>query len=524
MKKFGSYIWKEWKGELLLMALLLPFFWYLMDTGYLNDTRWVSQKAGLILCMLGTAALVLVLWGGMTWERAVLFLVLCGLILRISYVLGTASYYRHHDYGDIQWFVYGHSKQIDIYDYGHAPYVLYLYLNRSLADFNVGQFYHPPLFHILAAVAMRVTYKIIKIEDLIYLFESSKLISCLASCYTLLLVPKICRELRIRRLGKCLAVGVMAFLPMFYLMANWVNNDGLAFYFMTWILLYTIRWYRSPSWSNTLFLALGFGLGMMTKMSCSLLALFTGFVMLLRLFHTVQKVRKKEQSPALLKSLFLRFAGFAAVAFPLGLSYPIRNYVKFGQPLNYVLELALPQVPVKSFVQRFLEFPVSRLFTPVFADTDEYNLNMFLLKTSSFGEFFYEGHHIDAWGAVIVAANLLLILLALTALVVVWRSTKDFLWRWAFPGLWLLQYGSLVVFAQRYPYTCSMDARYIPVAVLLGALYLGKAVQMGCTRRKQCAGEEKTGKTVGWWMVYLVLCVISLLTLAVSGGYFILHV
>lgn len=522
MGKFGNYIWKEWGGELLLTALFLPLFWYLMDTGYLNDTEWAARGAQAALCVLGMAVLVLVLWGKMDWERAVVFLVLCGLVLRTGYVLGTDSYLRHHDYGDISWFVYGYSPKLDIYDFGHAPYVIQLYLNRRLADFNTGQFYHPPLFHILAAIAMRVTYKVTKIEDLIYLFEASKIVSCLASCYTLLLVPKICRELKIRHLGICAAVGVMAFLPMFCLMANWVNNDGLVFYFMAWILLYTIRWHHRPNWGNTLLLALGFGLGMMSKLSCALLAFFTGPVMLLHLIRAVQKARKKGQEAVL--PYLLRFAGFAAAAFPLGLAYPVRNYLKFGQPLNYVLKLELPEVPVKSFVQRFVLFPVSRLFAPVFANEDEYNLNLFLLKTSSFGEFPYEGQRMEAWGAVIVTANLLLILLALAALAAVWRSGRDFFWRWAFPALWLLLYASAVVFAQNYPYTCSMDARYVPVTVLLGALYLGKAVQLGWKNVKQGFGAGRAAKAAGLWVSGLALCGISLLALAVAGSYFILHI
>lgn len=505
MRKGIQEIWNQWRGELLLTALFLPLFWYLMDRGYVNDQAFISRGMAGALGFVAVMGLALFLRGKMSWERAALLLLLCGLVMRVGYALGTHSYIRHHDYGDIQWFVYGRTQRLDIHDYGHAPYVLYLYLNRQLPDFNVGQFYHPPLFHVLAALAMRVTYKVIKIEDLIYLFEASKMISCLASCYTLLLVPKICRELRLRGAGACLAVGVMAFLPLFYLMAGWVNNDGLVLFFMTFLVLYTIRWYHRPSWGNTLFLALGFGLGMMSKLSCGLLAFFTGAVMLVRLLRTWKKKEKRN-----LKGLLLRLAAFGGVAFPLGLAYPIRNYLRFGQAFSYVLRLEIPEVPVKGFFQRFVFFPLDRLFTPVFAESTEYNLNLFLLKTASFGEFSYK-EELEPWGAAILAGNFLLILLAFVGLIVVWRCTRSFLWRFAMPGLWLLLYGSAAVFSWKYPYPCSMDARYVGLCVVLGALYLGKSLEICGARR-------------GGGRIYSFLCVGALVLMGVSGCYFFLHV
>ncbi len=514
MRKGIRLIWNQWRGELLLTALFLPLFWYFMDRGYLNDMALISKGMAGALGFLALLALVFVARGKMSWERAVVLLLLCGLVMRVGYALGTHSYIRHHDYGDIQWFVYGRTQRLDIHDYGHAPYVLYLYLNRQLPDFNVGQFYHPPLFHMLAALAMRVTYKVVKIEDLIYLFEASKIISCLASCYTLLLIPKICRELRLRGPGKGLTVGVVAFLPMFYLMAGWVNNDGLVLFFMTFILLYTIRWYHRPTWGNTLLLALGFGLGMLTKLSCGLLAFFTGALMLVRLLRTWRRREKRD-----IRGLLLRFAGFGAIAFPLGLSYPVRNYLRFGQAFSYVLRLEIPEVPVKGFFRRFLLFPFDRLFCPVFADSAEYNLNLFLLKTASFGEFSY-GEELEPWGVAILAGNLVLILLAFVGLFVVWRTVKSLLWRFALPGLWLLLYGSAAVFSWKYPYPCSMDARYVGLCVVLGGLYLGKGLEVSRAGRKG-AGDAGAMRARG---IYPWFCLGGLLLLGVSGCYFFLHV
>jgi len=384
---------------------------------------------------------------------------------------------------------------------------MYMYLNRQLPHFNQGQFYHPPLFHSLAAFCMWVAYKILKIEDLIYLVGAAQIVSCLASCFTLIMVPKICEALKIRGAGKCVTTGIVAFLPIFTLMASWANNDGLVFYFMTWIVLFTIRWYYKPNWINTLMLALGFGLGMFTKASCALLAFFTGAVMLVRLVRTIRRAATKKEWKSL-QALILKFAGFAAVAFPLGLFYPIRNMIKFGQPLNYVLRLNIPGVPEMDFVPRFLAFPLRRLFDPVFAEYDEYNLNLFLLKTSSFGEFPYP-EKLEPWGVVILAANLILILLALVAVVRVALRTRQLFWRFAFPGIWILLYVSEAVFSWNFPFTCTMDARYVTPTILIGALYLGKVLQ------RTPKGVVSRG--------YKNLCILAVAALVIAGSYFLLH-
>ena len=283
-------------------------------------------------------------------------------------------------------------------------------------------------------------------------------------------------------------------------MASWINNDALVFYFMTWIVLYTVRWYRKASWGNTWMLALGFGLGMMSKASCSLMAFFTGAVMLMKLI-CLRKERAGQREVSV-GGLFLRFLGFGAVAFPLGLFFPIRNLIRFGQPLNYVLRLNIPGVSEPGVVQRYLTFPFARLFNPIFAETDESNLNLFLLKTASFGEFQYVDR-LKPWAAAVLAANLILILLTLAAVVLVWKRETNLFWRWTFPGLWLLLYGSAVVFTWQYPFTCSMDARYVTPTILLGALYLGKAMDISGK------GRLLNG--------YKIACMTALGILAVAG-------
>ena len=259
-----------------------------------------------------------------------------------------------------------------------------------------------------------------------------------------------------------------------------MNNDALVTFFMTWIILYTIRWFKNPGYANIVFLALGFGFGIFSKISCALFAAFTGSFMLVKL---VLAVRGGTWKP-----LIGQFAVFALIAMPIGLYYPIRNYLMFGQGLNFVLR---PGDNVycgeHGFVERFVLFPVSRLLSPVYLNPfEEYNLNFYLVKSAVVGEFEY--HHVEEWpAAVLVVCNLILVVQSVfSAAAVCVQGFKEkavtssvraqFLFL-GLPGLWLWIYVNHLILNVRLPYGCTMDFRYIVPTSLLGAVYLGLYVE-----------------------------------------------
>lgn len=251
-------------------------------------------------------------------SEILLWLILAlGILMRIGYMLYTPALVRGHDLGECS---LGGS--------GHLAYILYL-LQGELPPNNSYQFYHPPLFHALSAVALACYRALNGVTAPEQLVEAAKTASCGASILTLFYACKLCRQLRLSDEATLIAVSLAAFLPNHYLLAGRVNNDALAVLFMTAILYYTLRWYERQDWGTLVKLAICFGLGMMTKISVGVFAPVTGCMMLLALYR---RFRERKALP-----LIRQFAVFGLIAFPLGLWYPVRNFILFRQPFHYVL-------------------------------------------------------------------------------------------------------------------------------------------------------------------------------------------
>lgn len=407
-------------GCIILLFAIFALLWLAYEN---NFTVEGLHRPGVLLIMAIALAAAVIFMPEHNMEGWIGLIVLAGIAMRIWYTMCTPYGVRGHDLGEIS-----------LKGNGHAAYILQLYENGTLPGTNAGQFYHPPLFHMLAA-GVRMT-----------------------------------------------ALTVLSFLPGFYLMAATVNNDSLAFCFMLWIVLCFIRWYKTGKLTSLAALAAGFGLGMMTKMSVGILAVPIGSCMLVRLIR-----RRKEAAASLLR----QYGIFLAIAVPAGMWYPVRNLLRFGQSFTYVLDLkngGMQPLGNISLWKRLLPWGIGDWLNPVFADVDtDYNMPEYLLKSSLFGEYTFDGMGGSAY--VLFVVNLLLILLSLAALIylaVVYVRRRRALSAGivAVWGLWMISY---VSFNIRYPYGCSMDFRYVPMTVFSWAAALavmsGEMWKQGGVRR-----------------------------------------
>lgn len=145
-------------------------------------------------------------------------------------------------------------------------------------------------------------------------------------------------------------MAIVAFFPTFYQMGGRLNNDMAVTFFMFLCIVNTYRWYRKRDMKTVVYIALCFGLGMMSKISCGIMALFTGMVMLVVLYEEFKNKNAKQ--------IIIQFVVFAAVCVPLALWYPVRNYILFDQPFNYV-----PRIEENNFVYRGNVSWTERLFS-----------------------------------------------------------------------------------------------------------------------------------------------------------------
>ncbi len=394
--------------------------------------------------------------------------------LKLHYVLQTSVYNRQHDMGS---FSDGP---------GHAGYIEYLLSNHHLADFDVRdrwQFYHPPLHHVISALWIFINENIF----LVGRDPARESLQTLTLFYSMCIIISAYRILRYFKLdGKALYIPliIISFHPAFILLSGSINNDVLSVAFMLGAVISTLKWYENQTLKNILKIALCIGLGMMTKLSAALVAPPVA-VMFLIVF--IKKIRTDG------KKLFIQFCSFAIVCCPLGLWYGIRNYIKWKIPITYVQELSkgmLQYIGNKSFLSRITDFSLKQFRSPFVQwayeengevkGYNEHNPLIAILKNSLFEEGINESilpkdSIMFKFSMVLFIIGTVIALYAFIAMIVtLFRKYKKY---GAEKIFLIVFYLTMMVnfykMCYDYPFTCTMNFRYITPTVIIGALSVG---------------------------------------------------
>lgn len=389
----------------------------------------------------------------LTAAGAVKYIIFAGIVMRIGYMLYTDCTFRSHDLG-----------VADLTGTGHASYILTLIRTGSLPLSNEGQFYQQPLFYIIGSGVSRVLNGILGSDDAVGYVDAAKTVSCLASCFTLMLTDRLCDEIGLSGRGKAVAMSVTAFTPAFYLTAR-VTPDALAALFMVSALLMTVIWSKNTSWRNTLLLALIYGFGVMTKINVGSVAVITAGVFVMQAAKAMSEKR--------LLPFAARLAAFAGISLPLGLWYGVRNYLRFSQPLTYVPEFMNSMASVREFSlpNRFL-YPrlqeLSHLYANLYEDC---NMPLYCLRTSVFGEFGYSVPTVLP-AALLITAGLMAAVFAAAFISRLFKRKAGAGKRIIMASL-AVYCTHMAVFYLRYPYPFSIDFRYLLFAAVAAAVIIG---------------------------------------------------
>ncbi len=470
--------------------------------------------AGMFLCVGGF--FISELRGKSKIPPIILFMFGMGLVMRLGYVLDIVLPNNQHDVFSV--FQYKYPR--------HNSYIMYIYNNWSLPttdvyDAGLSQYYHPPLYHFLAALWMKLQTSVG--VELYAAYENIQYFTMFCSAAMMTVAYKLFNEFKLKGFALYTAFALIAFHPTFYIFAGSVNNDPLTNLFLFLAILYTVRWYREQSFKNTLLLAICIGGAMMSKLSGAVIAVGTAYVMLARLFD-----RETGGFVENLKRLWSRFLAFGVLCFPLGLWWPIRCAVKYGMPLGYVPALSSSSVLYVgdySIIRRLTgigSWSLSNVYTNVGHTTVDgsvvsegaksfydYGIAPYIVKSSLFGEYFWKTgvsgvQNVLAY--VMVFSALALIGVSLYAMVKALIKAKG---SEAVPVrfmviYWVVLLGSYTMFCFTYPHTCTMDFRYIVPSLLIGAVFSGMLIN----------GEEKKKLTR-----YTVFGITLLFSLASIGFY-----
>lgn len=474
------------------------------------DVTTMSSTFLLIFSIAGfsvlTAILCLTKGNKLTDRRIAVVLIAAGFLLRLVYILYTTIEYRQHDV----WFFSG--------DKGHAGYIRYIYENLKLPDGDPRehwQFYHAPLHHILAALWMRLNTALgLTFERAC---ENIQILTLFYSSVCMVITYRILNFFRFKGMALIIPLAITCFHPTFVIMGGCINNDILSVAFGFGAVWTALKWYEKPTLLRIIPIALCIGFSMMAKTSGALVAPAVAFIFLIKFIKDIQNFKK----------YLLQFAVFGIICIPLGMWWSVYNYIKWDMPIGYVAELSKAEkqyIPQYSAWERFFSFNKNE-FSNLFLYGNEsigfyeYNIFVALFKTAVFGEssLFDKnavGSVANSLGyALCVCIFVINIILALISFIgaIVLMIKKRYLYdstvTYSFVILWTVVMVFFFKFCLDYPFTCSMDFRYIVPTLLVGVLFLGKLLEiLGEKREKAFCRVMHTGICV----LSVLFCIISL--------------
>lgn len=477
------------KAGLMGLAAGLPcgfISYFALNAAFDSVNRMTIECFGIMLrfflfggtgCVILTCVLLLCAKSFKT-EDAV-FAVLCaGFVLRAILVIFTPLNYYQHD-------VSGFGEGFQGF---HDDYIMYIYEYWSLPNGDVrdfGQLYHPPLHHALCAVFF-------KLNSVIFPGRAGeinvlKTLPFLYSSYFVLICHRIMKHFRIDGAPLVVTLSFISFHPQLLFLAIQINNDALMMVLFAASVYFSLKWYEKPEHTTILFTALTIGCAMMTKLSAGLVAFPVGFLFVCRLIKALKKTEKKDSVKA--GELIKQFVLFALLALPLGLWFPLKNYLLYGTPFTYVFEID------STAHQDIWMFPAwQRLFAPS-ADSlkmpfltmnsskpaVDYNIFLSLLKTSLFDERNFESEYLISTGRVMLvlgtAAALICIVCAVCVTLSLIRQkmmTAGFVSLLILSAVLLVSY---VKFCFDYPVVCTESFRYVAPVFPAAGVFLGLSLQ-----------------------------------------------
>ncbi len=352
---------------------------------------------------------------------------------------------------------------------------------------------------------------------------------------------KIFREIGLTGKKLFRATALLSLFPWFFLFAGGVNNDMLSVALGFGAILTTIRWYKNPKISNLMMVAVTLGLGMFTKLSMGLLAPAIAYVFLMKFISVCKRrdsliITKKGEKEIGVIYMIFGFALFAIVVFPLGLGWQVKNLILWEMPLTYVPSLSHTNVQYIGFhsvFERFFGVTVDTVTNPFVIWGDggvydfwEYNMGLGALKTGIFGEdSFFALSGSSSVEEVIIStigqgACSLLYFFSF-GLIAFSLVSCFFFFKNKFYGLHKLSVrmlliicvtflGNYIVFCFGYPFTCTMNFRYIVPCLFLPIISLSSVTaenESSFAKRACCkaVGVFTKGFCICGVLVYVLL-------------------
>ena len=497
-KKILSYVWEASVYIGVFLATLILYITVKPNAQFHRNGVLPQTLMAFGLFVLLAVGVSLFWWKKLTYKRLIILLLLAGYILRVGYMLYTASTSRQYD----TW-----TKNFD----GHEAYAWTIFSTGALPTNNVYQFYHPPLNAMVQSAFMYcmqgLTNGLTSLfalgdyfpmafayakpeyvdETRYFLYSSCQILSVLYSFVVAFVSVKTIALFDFSNKTKLVAAAFVIFYPRNIQVSAQLNNDGISFMLGILAIYFALKWQKGgkqPLW--ILLCAVAVGLGMMSKLSSATVCLPIAGIFI---YEFIRTLRKKQDSLRLPK-MIIQYVLFLAVCAPLGLWFQVYAYQAFGQEFGYVFSNLNHKLSTAhySFFERFIfAFDAKEWFGSLYCRPFDYNYYLFhyALRSSIFGEFSYwqgEGFAVTATVFAYLAAGALLVGLVwcLTLYIKNRKKEESFLQgvNISFADLLFVflfmqsQVLSETYFYIKMPYACTMDFRYIMPMILAMGLTL----------------------------------------------------
>jgi len=430
---------------LAIFAVSLTASLIFSGTGYFSATGLQLSFCALFISNVFTI-LYLYIKKKLAVNTLVTVIIFQGIALRICYMLFTDAGTRTYD-------VYR--------GWGHLDYIRYIAKHLALPPVNKCQTYHPPVHHIISAIAFN-TGKLFTRNEFLWL-KLVQAAGTLLNAATLILFYKLLKKLNIAPAALAISVSVFAFHPTNIYFSARINNDNAMLFFYVTAFYFLFCWLNDNSIKNLVLLALFSSLAVLTKLSGIMLFPIIAVVFTINLLKNRMEYRK----------YIRQFTVFGLIYFPLSLSYQLRNYVLFGQSFGYVPSVGVGFTPN---IHNLIGVPAGNMLENPFNNGGLHGGQFFLeflLKSSLFGEWKYSDLEKPA-----ILLLLLAVLNLFPPLIYLISARKKIIGNreYIFILNLLIPFFLAVKFRTDYPIACSQDFRYIAPVLVSVAYFLGKAV------------------------------------------------
>ena len=374
-----------------------------------------------------------------------------------------------------------HSRQHDCRNFGypehggHFGYIGYIYTYHTLpvgSPADTWCFYNPPLFYIISTIILKITTFLKGSLELG--FENLQIFAMMYTIVFDVYVYRILKEFNIKK-SIIPTILFVALSPAMVIMSGSINNDILSITLATMAIYYTLIWYKKDDLKTLLKIALTIGLSIMTKISTALIAVAIAIVFLKKVIENKKDFFKYVK----------HFSIFALIALPIGLWFPIKNLVLYDIPFTYVQsvdESNDANVSKYSTLERFFKINkghLSNINIDMSKENAEYNLYTTTLKSFIIDEYI-EYHESKLASFSITYMFYLCIMISIIYLINIFyvlKNRKELCnnWLYFFIIIGILQIGSYISFCFNFPFTFTMNFRYIVPTLITYAVITSTA-------------------------------------------------